>query len=206
MNPTKLLELLAAVQSGTITPADATQRLSDMPYEDIGHARIDHHRALRSGLPEVIYAQGKSPQQTAEIFTRMAAAGTDVLATRADDATAALVLASFPKAIHHSSARAITLKLSPKEDPKGHIAILCAGTSDIPIAEEAAVTAELFNSKVTRLYDIGVAYEALAYQAEDEKAAMSMHLTARDKKDLVQSLSRSKNVAAFNKLKLLLAK
>jgi len=157
MNKASLLELLAAVQSGTITPAAATQRLADMPYEDIGHARIDHHRTLRLGLPEVIYAQGKSPQQTTEIFTRMAAAGTDVLATRADAATAALVLASFPAAIHHPSARAITLKQSLPEDPKGHIAILSAGTSDQPIAEEAAVTAELFNSKVTRLYDVGVA-------------------------------------------------
>src|ERR1700761_2149804 len=144
MNKTRLLELLAAVQSGTITPAAATQRLVDMPYEDIGHARIDHHRTLRSGLPEVIYAQGKTPQQTTEIFTRMAAAGTDVLATRADDATAAMVLTAFPKAIHHPSARAITLKQSSSEDPKGHIAILSAGTSDQPIAEEAAVTAELF--------------------------------------------------------------
>jgi pyridinium-3,5-biscarboxylic acid mononucleotide synthase len=128
-----------------------------MPYEDIGHARIDHHRTLRTGLPEVIYAQGKSSQQTTEIFTRMAAAGTDVLATRAAEATAALVLAAHPKAIHHPSARAITLKQSPQEDPRGHIAILSAGTSDQPTAEEAAVTAELFNSKVTRLYDVGVA-------------------------------------------------
>jgi pyridinium-3,5-biscarboxylic acid mononucleotide synthase len=157
MNKASLLELLAAVQSGTITPSAATQRLADMPYEDIGHARIDHHRTLRTGLPEVIYAQGKSPQQTVEIFTHMAAAGTDVLATRADSETAALVLAAFPAAIHHPSARAITLKQSPPEDPKGHIAILSAGTSDQPTAEEAAVTAELFNSKVTRLYDVGVA-------------------------------------------------
>jgi pyridinium-3,5-biscarboxylic acid mononucleotide synthase len=117
MNKASLLELLAAVQSGTITPTAATQRLADMPYEDIGHARIDHHRTLRTGLPEVIYAQGKSPQQTTDIFTRMAAAGTDVLATRADDATAALVLASFPKAIHHPSARAPATNPSPKKPP-----------------------------------------------------------------------------------------
>jgi NCAIR mutase (PurE)-related protein len=96
MNKASLLELLAAVQSGTITPAAASQRLADMPYEDLGHARIDHHRSLRTGLPEVIYAQGKSPEQTTEIFTRMAAFGTDV-------------------------------------------------------------TAELFNTRVTRLFDVGVA-------------------------------------------------
>jgi NCAIR mutase (PurE)-related protein len=157
MNKASLLELLAAVQSGAIDPTAATERLADMPYEDIGHARIDHHRTLRIGLPEVIYAQGKAPEQTAEIFTRMAANGTDVLATRADAATAALVVASVPKAVYHPKARAITLRQSAANETVGHIAILSAGTSDQPIAEEAAVTAELFNAKVTRLFDVGVA-------------------------------------------------
>jgi NCAIR mutase (PurE)-related protein len=157
MNKTTLLELLAEVQSGAITPTAAAKRLADLPYEDIGHARIDHHRSLRTGLPEVIYAQGKSPDQTAEIFARMAAAGSDVLATRADAETAAAVLASTPTAVHHPNARAITLRQSPLSQTSGHIAILSAGTSDQPIAEEAAVTAELFNTKVTRFYDVGVA-------------------------------------------------
>jgi hypothetical protein len=130
---------------------------ANLPFEDLGHARIDHHRALRTGLPEVIYAQGKSPEQTAEIFARMAASGTDVLATRADATTAAMVLASVPAAQHHPQARAITLRQSKVEEPQGNIAILSAGTSDQPVAEEAAVTAELFNTKVTRLYDVGVA-------------------------------------------------
>src|SRR5271170_4291801 len=129
MNKASLLELLAAVQSGTITPSAATERLADMPYEDIGFARIDHHRALRTGLPEVIYAQGKSPAQTAEIFTRMAATGADVLATRADNATFAAVQLSNPAANYHPQARTITLKQSAPQEPKGHIAILTAGTS-----------------------------------------------------------------------------
>jgi pyridinium-3,5-biscarboxylic acid mononucleotide synthase len=157
MNKATLLELLAQVQSGSITPAAATERLATMPYEDIGHSRIDHHRGLRTGLPEVIYAQGKSPEQTTEIFARMAASGTDVLATRADSPTAASVLAITPAAIYHPKARAITLKQTPASEPTGNIAILSAGTSDQPTAEEAAVTAELFNTKVTRLYDVGVA-------------------------------------------------
>lgn len=157
MNKASLLELLAAVQSGAIDPTAATERLSNLPFEDIGHARIDHHRTLRSGLPEVIYAQGKSPEQTTEIFARMAASGTDVLATRVDAPTAAMVLASSPAAIHHTKARAITLRQSAATEPAGHIAILSAGTSDQPVAEEAAVTAELFNARVTRLYDVGVA-------------------------------------------------
>ncbi len=157
MNKASLLELLASVQTGALDPADAASQLAKLPYEDIGHARIDHHRALRTGLPEVIYAQGKAPEQTAEIFARMAAAGTDVLATRADAATAAMVLAMTPAAAYHPGARAITLRQSAAAEPRGHIAVLSAGTSDQPVAEEAAVTAELFNVKVTRLYDVGVA-------------------------------------------------
>jgi NCAIR mutase (PurE)-related protein len=156
MTKTTLLELLAAVQSGSLTPAAATERLANLPYEDLGHARIDHHRALRTGLPEVIYAQNKSPQQTAEIFTRMAAAGSDVLATRVDEATAKAILAAVPAAIFHPQARAVALRQTPHQS-RGHIAILSAGTSDQAIAEEAAITAELFNTTVTRLYDVGVA-------------------------------------------------
>ena len=170
MNKATLLEILAAVQSGSLTPSAATERLANLPYEDLGHARIDHHRALRTGLPEVIYAQNKSPEQTAEIFTRMAAAGSDVLATRVDDPTANAVLAAVPAAIHHLQARAITLKQTPRQ-PKGHIAILSAGTSDQTIAEEAAVTAELFNTKVTRLYDVGVAGLHRLLDVRDQLAA-----------------------------------
>jgi NCAIR mutase (PurE)-related protein len=170
MNKTTLLEVLAAVQSGALTPQAASDRLAHLPYEDLGHARIDHHRTLRSGLPEVIYAAGKSPAQTAEIFARMAATGTDVLATRADQPTAEAVLKQTPAAIHHPQARAITLRQSP-HSPRGHIAILCAGTSDIPIAEEAAVTAELFNTHVTRLYDVGVAGLHRLLSVRDQLAA-----------------------------------
>src|ERR1700760_721665 len=155
MNKTTLLDLLAQVQSGALTPTAATERLATLPYEDLGHARIDHHRTLRTGLPEVIYAKGKSPEQTAEIFARMAAAGSDVLATRVDESTATTVLTAVPAAIHHPNARAITLRQTPHA-PTGHIAILSAGTSDQLVAEEAAITAELFNTTVTRLYDVGV--------------------------------------------------
>ena len=157
MTKASLLELLAAVESGTITAEAATSRLANLTYEDLGYARIDHHRSLRTGLPEVIYAQGKSPDQTAEIFARMAAAGTDVLATRADEATAAAVLALTPAALYSQKGRAISLRQSPTAESKGHIVILSAGTSDQSVAEEAAVTAELFGTKVTRVYDVGVA-------------------------------------------------
>lgn len=156
MDRNRLLELLAAVERGNLSAEDACTSLANLPFEDIGHARIDHHRVLRSGLPEVIYAAGKSPGQTAEIFARMAAAGSDVLATRVDEATAIAVLASVPHATHHPQARAISLRQTQAET-RGHIAVVCAGTSDLTCAEEAAVTAELFGTRVTRLYDVGVA-------------------------------------------------
>jgi len=157
MNKATLLELLAAVERGELSPAAASDRLANLPFEDLGHTRVDHHRTLRTGLPEVIYAAGKSPAQTTEIFSRMAATGADVLATRADQFTAEAVLAAVPSAVYHPQARAITLHQSAPAEPGGHVAVVCAGTSDLPIAEEAAVTAELFHTRVTRLYDVGVA-------------------------------------------------
>jgi NCAIR mutase (PurE)-related protein len=157
MNKSSLLQLLAEVQIGTLTPEQASARLSALPFEDLDYAKIDHHRSLRSGLPEVIYAAGKSPANTAEIFARMAATGIDVLATRADEATAAAVLAIAPASQYHEQARAITLRQSPVAELLGHIAVLCAGTSDLYAAEEAAVTAELFGTRVSRMYDVGVA-------------------------------------------------
>lgn len=157
MNRSTLLDLLAAVERGEITPSAASDRLASLPFEDIGHTRIDHHRTLRNGLPEVIYAAGKSPEQTAEIFARMAAAGSDVLATRVDESTALAVLKVVPAAMHHPQARSLTLRQSTHPQTRGHIAVVCAGTSDLAIAEEAAVTADLFNTRVTRLYDVGVA-------------------------------------------------
>ena len=157
MNRSTILELLAAVERGEISPAAASDRLANLPFEDIGHAKIDHHRSLRSGLPEVIYAAGKTAEQTSEIFARMAAAGSDVLATRADEATAQRVQEKTPRAIYHSQARAVTLRQSQAVEPHGRVAVVCAGTSDIAVAEEAAVTVELFNSAVARVYDVGVA-------------------------------------------------
>lgn len=157
MNKSSLLELLAEVQLGTLTPEQASARLATLPFEDLEYAKIDHHRSLRNGLPEVIYAAGKSAAHTAEIFSRMAATGIDVLATRADEATAASVATLVPASEYHQQARAITLRQSPVAEPQGHIAVLCAGTSDLYAAEEAAVTAELFGTRVTRIYDVGVA-------------------------------------------------
>ena len=164
MNKSTLLELLAQVERGSLTPAAAAERLAALPFadsgfEDLGHTRIDHHRDLRTGLPEVIYAAGKSPAQTAEIFARMAAASPSVLATRATPEHAAAVQSLVPAAVYNQTARTITL--SPANPcslaSRPCIAILCAGTSDLPVAEEAAITAEHFGVRVIRLYDVGVA-------------------------------------------------
>ena len=157
MTPQHLLDLLAAVERGDLSPSAAATRLASLPFEDLGHTRVDHHRSLRTGLPEVIYAAGKTPEQTAAIFTSLAKDGVDVLATRASQAAADLVLAQHPTAIHNPTGRTLSLRQSSPSAQKGHIAVLCAGTSDLPVAEEAATTAETFNTRVTRLYDVGVA-------------------------------------------------
>ena len=157
MNPDSLLSLLVEVQRGKLVPQEAMGRLANLPFEDTGEARIDHHRALRTGLPEVIYAAGKTAAQVTDLFARMAAAGTDVLATRATPEAADAVKGRIPGAEYHATARLIRLRQTPAAPPRGRVALLCAGTSDLPVAEEAALTADLFGVQVTRLYDVGVA-------------------------------------------------
>ncbi len=157
MTKSSLLQLLADVERGTVSPAAATEQLIDLPFEDIGYARVDHHRALRTGLPEVIYAAGKTPEQTAGIFASMAAKGANVLATRVSQPAADLIHAAHPDAAFHPLSGVLTLMQAPPTPSVGRIAVLCAGTSDLPVGEEAALTAESFRVSVTRLYDVGVA-------------------------------------------------
>jgi len=157
MKRSAILELLAQVERGDLTPDDAVERLATLPFEDLGHTRIDHHRSLRVGLPEVIYARGKSPEQTAAIFARLVSSGVDVLATHVNEATAKLVLVAHPQAVYHQVPQVLALRQSSPVETSGHIAVVCAGTSDLPVAEEAAISAETFGGRVTRLYDVGVA-------------------------------------------------
>jgi NCAIR mutase (PurE)-related protein len=152
-----ILQLLESVQSGQTAPVTALQELARMPYEDAGFARIDHHRALRLGLPEVIYAAGKTPEQVGEIFARMAAAGGSVMATRADAAAYSEVRARIPDAVYHEQARIIGMRAADPGPQSGPVAVVCAGTSDLPVAEEAATTAEYLGCAVTRIWDVGVA-------------------------------------------------
>ena len=158
MTSSDLLKLLADVERGSLSAEAAADRLATLPFEDLGHSRVDHHRSLRSGLPEVVFAAGKTPQQTVEIFSSLAADGVDVLATRVDSAAAQAILARHPTASYNSMARTVALRRAASpETTHGHVAVVCAGTSDLPVAEEAAVTAETFGARVTRLYDVGVA-------------------------------------------------
>jgi hypothetical protein len=153
----RLKELLEQVRGGRIAPDEALEQLRDLPFEDLGFAKIDHHRALRAGMPEVIFGPGKSPAQTAEIFCRLSLRGHNVLATRISAEQAAAVEERLPQVSHNPLARTLTLKQDEALLGKGSILIVSAGTSDSPVAEEAAVTAEIMGNCVERVYDVGVA-------------------------------------------------
>jgi pyridinium-3,5-biscarboxylic acid mononucleotide synthase len=157
----QLQDLLDQVASGAIAPTVAKERLLDVlraqPYEDLGFARVDHHRSLRQGFPEVILGLGKTPAQIAAIAGQIVARGSTLLVTRANDAAYAAVRGTVPNSAYHAEARLITLRQQDVAPGKGTVIVAAAGTSDLPVAEEAAVTAELMGNEVTRLYDVGVA-------------------------------------------------
>jgi NCAIR mutase (PurE)-related protein len=176
VNSDALRKLFDQVKKKRLSPDDAVERLRHLPFEDLGFAKLDHHRALRQGMPEVIFAPGKTPGQVADIFTRLAAQGGNVLATRATEEQYAAVAAKFPNSVHRpeyrSLARAIVLKRDRKQQGKGIIVVVSAGTSDIPVAEEAVVTAELMGNNVQHIYDVGVAgiHRLLAHRQALAKA------------------------------------
>jgi NCAIR mutase (PurE)-related protein len=157
MDRAMIESLLNEVREGRTGVKAALDRLKDLPFEDIGFAKLDHHRSLRTGMPEVIFAAGKTAEQVAAIFARMAKAGGNVLATRASREMFDAVHAVEPRAEFHSTARAITLTQAPTTPGKGSIAVVCAGTSDLPVAEEAVVTARLMGNTVELIADVGVA-------------------------------------------------
>jgi len=157
MDAAALKKLFAQVRQGKLSPDEAVARLRHMPFEDLGFAKIDHHRRLRAGMPEVIFSQGKTPRQVADIFKRLAAHGGNVLATKADADHFRAVKKIARKAEFRELARAIVLKQDKTTYGKGMIVIVSAGTSDIPVAEEAVVTAEAMGNEVAHLYDVGVA-------------------------------------------------
>src|SRR5579871_2146704 len=157
MNASSLRTLLQQVKDGKVSPDDAVTRLRHLPFEDLGFAKVDHHRRLRTGMTEVIFSQGKGPQQVAGIFKKMAESGGNVLATRATPEHFRAVKKAVRKAEYREEARAVVLKQDVARYGKGQIAVVSAGTSDIPVAAEALVTAEIMGNDVTHLFDVGVA-------------------------------------------------
>lgn len=152
-----LRELLLAFRRGEVTLEDVLARLRHLPYEDLGFAKLDHHRHLRQGFPEVVFGQGKTPEQIAAIVARLLEHSALALVTRTDEAAYAAVRRIAPEAVYHPQARMITIRRGAPPEPEGLIAVVSAGTADIPVAEEAAVTAEALGNRVERFYDVGVA-------------------------------------------------
>ncbi len=157
MTADRLRELLEHVRSGTLEVEQAVERMRHLPFEDLGFAKVDHHRALRHGMPEVILAKGKTPEQVVGIASHLLKGSQNVLITRADTKTAAAVKRKIRKAEYFPLSGAIRVWGDRTVRGKGKIAVVCAGTSDIPVAEEAAVTAEVMGNQVETVYDIGVA-------------------------------------------------
>ena len=160
MDRSQLMRLLADVRAGVVSPADAAGRIGALPYAEVAHAVgasvIDHHRELRTGVPEIVYGAGKTPEQIAATLRELAKSG-GALATRVDADKAARVRALVPEAMLHELARVVTLGARPARPAAAAIAVVCAGTSDLPVAEEAALVAEFLGAPVTRVSDVGVA-------------------------------------------------
>ena len=157
MNAASIRKLFQDVRQGKIAPDDAVARLRHLPFEDLGFAKVDHHRALRAGMPEVILGEGKTPAQVAAIFSKLAQHGGNILATRANEKQFSAVKKKVRKAEYRELARAIVLQRDQTKYGKGVIAVVSAGTSDVPVAEEAVVTAEVMGNEVEHFYDVGVA-------------------------------------------------
>lgn len=157
MDQTRLRALLEEVKAGLVDIDEAVDKMRHMPFEDIGFAKIDHHRAIRHGMPEVIFGVGKSPEHVLEIATRLLERSQNLLATRTNAKVADLVRSRFPEAEYFPASGVLRVWRDRTILGKGTIAVVCAGTSDIPVAEEAQLTAEVMGNTVDVIQDIGVA-------------------------------------------------
>lgn len=157
MNRVQLEKLLQEVAAGTISPQEGMQRLRFLPYEDMGFARVDHHRSLRQGVPEVIYGEGKTVEQVRAIGERILGHQSNLLATRLSPQAAEALLALAPQAEYNPMARTVVVNHEPHPGTEGIVLVAAAGTSDLPVAEEAVVTARALGSTVQTVYDVGVA-------------------------------------------------
>ena len=157
MNREQLAELLNRIAAGSTTPEEGLAQLRFMPYEDLGFAHVDHHRSLRQGVPEVIYGAGKTVDQVAAIAERILNQDSDLLATRVSPEAAQALLTLDPRAEYSAIARTVVVRHEPGRSTEGMVLVAAAGTSDLPVAEEAAVTARALGSTVQTAYDVGVA-------------------------------------------------
>lgn len=157
MDKKHLTRLLQAVADGRVSPAEAFERLKTLPFEDLGYASLDQHRNLRTGYPEAVFCPGKTPEQIAEILASLVKTNDNVIASRADRAAYEAAAGLVPDAVYHETARMITVQRNPLPLRRKTIAVITAGTADIPVAEEAAVTAVMLGNPVDRIYDVGVA-------------------------------------------------
>jgi NCAIR mutase (PurE)-related protein len=157
MTSESIKKLFQQVKQGKLSPDEALERLKHLPFEDLGFANVDHHRSLRVGMPEVIFGPGKTPSQLAEIFVRLAQREHNVLATRVTGEQFRAVKRKLRQAELHELAHAVTLTQDDTRYGKGTIVVVSAGTSDIPVAEEAVVTAQIMGNDVQHVYDVGVA-------------------------------------------------
>lgn len=157
MDPRDLNSLLQDVRDGRLTPEQAAERLKSLPFEDLGFAKLDHHRGLRRGFGEVVYGGGKTDEQVVAIVEHIAARGQNVLVTRTRPEVQAALAARDVPAVFHAAGSCLTVVKVPPEPLSGRVALVCAGTSDVPVAEEAGVTAEFHGAQVDRVYDVGVA-------------------------------------------------
>ena len=157
MNVTTLKNILERIRAGKMAPDEALRRLKILPYEDLGFAKVDNHRQLRRGFPEVIFGEGKSVTQIIAIMAKVASKRQPVLVTRVPPEVFRKIRRRFRRARYHPQARAITLEEAGRGVGRPGVLVLAAGTSDLPVAEEAAVTAEILGNRVVRVYDVGIA-------------------------------------------------
>ncbi|CAG1770039.1 Pyridinium-3,5-biscarboxylic acid mononucleotide synthase [uncultured bacterium] len=157
MDTDVIKQLLEDYKAGAVSIHDVLGKIRELPYKDMGFAKVDSHRKIRCGFPEVIFCLGKTPGQVVKIVAHIVSGGNDMLATRASMEIYEAVSREFPNAVYHEQARTITIRTTRRKPHKGLILIITAGTSDIPVAEEARITAEIMGNNVQVLYDVGVA-------------------------------------------------
>jgi pyridinium-3,5-biscarboxylic acid mononucleotide synthase len=172
MDETRLKKLLRAVERGDVSAGEALKHLEGGSFDDIGFAKLDLHREARCGVPEAIFCQGKTVAQIQAIARRMRGRGMNLLATRASEPVHRAIAKFAPDAVYCAAARTVTVKRTKHPLPPGEILIVCAGTADIPVAEEARVTAEFLDNRVRTIYDVGVAglHRLLRFRKELRRA------------------------------------